>query len=267
MTDDFLQLQGKCAIVTGAARGIGKGIARRFRDLGVQVAIWDINEAAGRETANEISSSFFKVDVTDASSVRAGVENMVSDLGSLDFVINNAAPARNREFIGSLDRQDWSPHASMVVEAVTTIFEASRAHLAKSQGAVVNISSATGQSIAPEQCSWSYHASKAALDHLTRYLAGKYGPEGIRTNAVAPALVDRDQSPRLSDNERLRRVAELTVPLGRPASSQDIANVVAFLCSDLASYVNGQVITVDGGLGNSEVFGAALRVGNDMNKA
>ena len=110
----------------------------------------------------------------------------------------------------------------------------------------------------------AYHSAKAGLDQFTRWLAVRCGPRGVRVNAVAPGLVDRDVGPKLVDNPVNRRIVEAVVPLGRAASGREIAKTVIFLASDAASYITGQVLAVDGGLEVNEVFGAGLRVHNAM---
>ena len=126
-------------------------------------------------------------------------------------------------------------------------------------GVIVNISSVVSNSVGIDQCSWPYHVSKAGLDQLTRWLAVRFGGQGIRVNSVAPGLVDRDMSPKLSDSAENNAIISQIVPLGRAGSSKDIAHSVVFLCSQQSAYITGQVLTVDGGLGINEVFSASLR--------
>ena len=146
------------------------------------------------------------------------------------------------------------------MDAAVQLADFASEHLALSgRGAIVNISSVTASSIAIDQCSWPYHVSKAGLDQLTRWLAVRFGGLGIRVNAVSPGLVDRDIGRKLSDNLEHREIIEAVVPLKRAGTSEDIARAVVFLSSIQASYITGQVLTVDGGLGINEVFGAALK--------
>jgi 3-oxoacyl-[acyl-carrier protein] reductase len=138
---------------------------------------------------------------------------------------------------------------------------------ASGHGAIVNMSSVVASAVALDQCSWPYHVSKAGLDQFTRWLAVRCGGAGVRVNAVAPGLIDRDVSPKLTDNLVNRRIVESVVPLRRAGSAREMAEVVVFLASDAASYVTGQVLIVDGGLGLSEVFGASLRAFNAASDA
>jgi 3-oxoacyl-[acyl-carrier protein] reductase len=146
------------------------------------------------------------------------------------------------------------------LKATVILSDTASDYLAESgKGSIINISSVTSHSVAIDQCSWSYHASKAALDQLTRWLAVRLGGLCIRVNSIAPGLVDRDIGPKLSDNPQHRAIINEIVPLGRAGNARDIAQAVVFLCSTQSSYITGQVLTIDGGLGLNELFGASLR--------
>ena len=162
--------------------------------------------------------------------------------------------------LGKLTDIDWDMHQQIILNAAVILADAASGHLAASgHGVMVNISSVTSSSIAVDQCSWPYHVSKAGLDQLTRWLAVRLGGLGIRVNAVAPGLVDRDAGYKLTDNPQSNAVIKAIVPLGRAGSANDIAQAVVFLSSKQSAYITGQVLTVDGGLGIAEVFGASLR--------
>ena len=258
-------LEGRIALVTGGAQGIGAGIARVLADNGARVSIIDVQSRNASKLARDIGGCAVAVDLTTEQGCRAAVEDTVAALGGIDIIVNNAAPARNRDLIGEISGSDWDLHAALVVQAVTRLVEAAQPHL-KPGASIINISSVTAHSVGVDQCSWPYHASKAGLNQLTRYLACRLGPDGIRVNAVAPALVDRDEGRKLSDDPEMARIIGATVPLGRAGSAADIGNAVAFLCSEAASYITGQVLVIDGGLGAREVFGAgisAAREGRD----
>ena len=166
----------------------------------------------------------------------------------------------------NISDSDWDIHQSIVVEASAFLSDAASKHLkASGRGVIVNISSVTSEGIGVGHCSWPYHVSKAGLNHLTRWLACRFGSEGIRVNAVSPGLVDRDEGPKLSDNLEHKALVEEVVPLGRPAKTKEIAQAVAFLCSEKSSYITGQVLVVDGGLSVCESYAQALK-GNDFAK-
>lgn len=257
-----MQLNGRCALVTGAAQGIGAGIARSLAASGARIAVVDLQGDEANRLAREIGGIAVVADLATRAGCGHAVREAVSQFGRLDIIVNNAAPARNRSLIGEIEGSDWDAHATIVLQAAAWLIEAAHAHLGRG-ASIVNVSSATASSIAEDQCTWPYHVSKAGLDQFTRYFACRLGGEGIRVNAVAPALVDRDVGRRLSDDPAMARVIRATVPLRRAGSASDIGNAVAFLCSDAASYITGQVLTVDGGLGAREVFGAGVRSINE----
>jgi 3-oxoacyl-[acyl-carrier protein] reductase len=192
------------------------------------------------------------------------INTAVDKLGGLDILINNAAPSRDISKAGNITDADWDIHQNIVLNAPAVLADAASKHLKMSgQGAIVNISSVLGEQIG--SISWPYHVSKAGLNHLTRWLAVRFGSEGIRVNAVSPGLVDRDEGPKLSDNLEHKALVEEVVPLGRPAKTKEIAQAVAFLCSEKSSYITGQVLVVDGGLSVCESYAQALK-GNDFAK-
>lgn len=250
-------LEGRLALVTRAAQGIGAGIARVQAGNGARVSIIDIQAEQASKFARDIGGCAVDADLTTKEGCQKAVQETVATLGGLDIIVNNAAPARNRELIGDIEGSDWEVHAALVLQAVTHLIDAARPHM-KPGASVINISSVTAHSVMPDHCSWPYHVSKAGLNQLTRYLACMLGPDGVRVNAVAPALVDRDEGRKLSDDPEMARIIGATVPLGRAGSARDIGNAVAFLCSDAASYITGQVLIVDGGLGVREVFAAGV---------
>jgi len=256
---------GRKAIITGAAQGIGAAIARVFVETGASVAILDRQIERAQSTAAELGSAAIAlgVELADATDCARAVAEARNKLGGLDVLVNNAAPGRDRSTIGRIAEADWATHETIVLRAAATMVKAALPDLtASGRGSVINVSSITGSAVALEQCSWPYHVSKAGLDQLTRWLAVRCGSAGVRVNAVAPGLVDRDGGPKLTDNPTNKGIVEAVVPLQRAASAREIGNVVAFLASDLAGYITGQVLVVDGGLGLNEVFGASLRAVN-----
>ncbi len=262
----ILPLKGMRALVTGGAQGIGAGICLGLASAGASVAIIDKQIEKTERVANEITANgglAFAIsgDIISKDGCHQVIADSIKKLGGLDILVNCAAPGRDRTMLGKLADADWDTHYQIVLNAAVTLIDAASEDLRLSgHGAIVNISSATSMSIAIDQCSWPYHISKAGLNHLTRWLAIRLGGLGIRVNAVAPALVDRDTGPKLTDNSEHQAVIKEIVPLGRAGNAQDIAQAVVFLCSKQSSYITGQIITVDGGLGINEVFGASLIV-------
>lgn len=258
-------LDGRVALVTGGAQGIGAGICEELVSAGAAVAIidWQLDKAsdlAGRLVLAGQRVITIHADITTEEGCRSAVTQTVSALGGLDILINNAAPGRKREMLGQIAGADWAIHEQVVLQAAVHLTDTCLPYLANTgRGAVVNISSAVATSIALDQCSWPYHVSKAGLNHLTRWLATRLGQQGIRVNAVAPGLVNRENGPQLTDNPMHLAVIKNIVPLGRAGQAADVAKAVVFLCSDQSAYMTGQVLVVDGGLGLAEVFGASLR--------
>jgi 3-oxoacyl-[acyl-carrier protein] reductase len=248
--------------VTGGAQGIGAAIVRGFAAAGATVAIVDRREDKAKALAAELGKGIVTVvaDLALADDCRKAVRSACKALGGLDVLVNNAAPARNRDMIGRIADADWSQHESIVLHAAASMAEAALDELAASgHGAIVNVSSILATSVGADQSSLAYHASKAGLDQFTRWLAVRCGPSGVRVNAVAPGLVDRDVGHKLTDNPANRKIVEAVVPLRRAGTGREIADAVVFLASDGAAYITGQILTVDGGLGVNEVFGASLR--------
>lgn len=260
-----MPLAGRRALVTGGAQGIGAGICEGLVGAGAAVVIVDRQFDKAAQLAVRLVAAGGRAmpigaDIATEAGCRSAVAQAVEAIGGLDILINNAAPGRNRGMLGRIAGADWAAHEQIVLQAAVNLTDASLGYLENSgRGAVVNISSAVATSVAIDQCSWPYHVSKAGLEQLTRWLASRLGAHGIRVNAVAPGLVDRDSGPKLTDNAMHRDIVEKVVPLGRAGGAADIAGAVAFLCSESASYITGQVLVVDGGLGLAEVFGAALR--------
>jgi len=257
-------LDNKVAMVTGGAQGIGAAIVNVLIDRGAKIAIIDrqfqsVEKQASCTEQYGANALPIAEDISTPEGCLQAVQKTADHFGAIDFLINNAAPGRDRSHIKTLADADWVDHSNVVLQAVTRLTEAAMPYLKKSAGpAIVNISSVTATMVAPEQCSWPYHVSKSGLNQMTRYLACLLGEHGIRVNAVAPGLVDRSEGHKISDSEKNRHIIRSVVPLQRAGTPSEIGKIVAFLCSEEASYMTGQILTVDGGLGIKEVFGAAL---------
>lgn len=255
-------LEGRKAIVTGGAQGIGAAIVLGLAAAGAAVAILDRQVDKARALAADAGGKLVVVmaELDSAEGCRAAVRKARDALGGLDILVNNAAPARNRAMVGRIADADWADHESVVLRAAAAMAEAAQGDLAASgRGAIVNVSSILSTSVGIDQSSLAYHVSKAGLDQFTRWLAVRFGGAGVRVNAVAPGLVDRDVGHKLTDNPVNKKIVEAVVPLRRAGTGRDVADTVAFLASEASAYITGQVLTVDGGLGVNEVFGASLR--------
>lgn len=262
---EMLPLTGMRALVTGGAQGIGAGICIGLAAAGASVAVIDRQADKAQDIATQIKNAggvaiAVSADISLEEGCRQAVKDSIEGLGGLDILVNCAAPGRNRDMLGKLAGADWDLHQQIVLNAAVILADAASDHLAASgHGVIVNISSLTSSSIAIDQCSWPYHVTKAGLDQLTRWLAVRLGARGIRVNAIAPGLIDRDTGQKLTDNPKYLAVVEAIVPLRRAGSAQDIAQAVVFLSSRQSAYITGQVLIVDGGMGVAEVFGASLR--------
>ena len=256
-------LSGQSAIVTGAAQGIGMGIAKSLISHGAKVVLIDNQDEKVRETALKLNGIPITADLTDKNNCKVKILEGIKLLGGLDIFINNAAPNRDKTNIDKLKPNDWQRHSQLVIEAIPSIIETIEPFL-KSGASIVNISSVIGKSVGMDQCSWPYHVTKAGLDALTRWLACKFGCKGIRVNGIAPAIIDRQEGKKISGSKVNKTIIEEIIPLGRAGTSKEIGDVVAFLSSPMASYITGQTLIVDGGLGLREVLGASLKAVNSF---
>ena len=259
------RFENKVALITGGAQGIGAGTAEMLATDGAQVAIVDRStEKAEEFTSRLVKEGHHAVSITADISTQDGCEfaisQVIKEFGTLDFIVNNAAPGRNKVYIGQLSNADWDEHANVVLQATVWVSEFAEPYLKQSGAAsIVNLSSGVATKITLQHCSWPYHVSKAGLEHLTRYLACRFGEYNIRVNAVAPGLVDRREGTKISDSPANRKIIENIVPLRRAATAEEIGSIVSFLCSQEASYLTGQTLVVDGGLALNEVFGAVQK--------
>lgn len=241
-------LAGKVAVVTGAASGIGEAIATLFAAEGARVVIGDLAEA-GRAVGERISreggeAEFVSADVTDEGSVSALMQVAVGRHGRLDILVANAGIPEKKTPIHALDLADWRRVIDIDLTGVAICNKFAAATMLKSgAGAIVNIASILGH--VGQENSNAYSAAKAAVINLTRSVALTYARQGIRANSVAPGYID---TPLLAQLPDATRQAILTrQPVGRLGRPEEIAEVVAFLASDRASFVTGACINADGG--------------------
>lgn len=245
-------LEGKRAIVTGAARGIGLAIAERLAAEGALVALVDADADALREAAAALGEGALALhaDVSDEEALRAAVEQAVARWSRLDVVVANAAV----QLVGSDDRVDRLSRAAWqqtldvnLTGAFLTAKHGARALLAAGGGAIVFVGSPAGTyGIAPGL--QAYAASKAGMVGLVRTMAVDYAGDAIRVNAVLPGITETPMNRWWTGDPALREQILAPVPLGRPARAEEIAAVAAFLAGDDASYVTGALWSVDGGL-------------------
>jgi 3-oxoacyl-[acyl-carrier protein] reductase len=243
-------LEGKVALVTGAARGIGKAIAMRFASEGADIAFTDlvINEV-GEQTIKDIEAFGHKVkgyasNAADFEQTHAVVEQIVKDFGRIDILVNNAGITKDGLMLRMTEAQ-WDAVIGVNLKSAFNFIHAVTPQMARQRGgSIINMSSVVGVSGNAGQC--NYSASKGAIVAFTRTLAKEVGPRNIRVNAVAPGFIITDMTRKLPE-ETLKHWEE-NIPLRRGGTPEEIAKVCCFLASDMASYVSGQVITIDGAM-------------------
>ncbi len=243
-------LEGKVALITGAARGIGKAIALKFAEEGADVAFTDlvINEAA-EQTVAELEAFGHKVKAyaSNAASfdeTHAVVDEILKEFGCIDILVNNAGITKDGLML-RMSEQQWDAVLTVNLKSAFNFIHALTPVMAKQRGgSIISMSSVVGVSGNAGQC--NYSASKAGLIGLTKSIAKEMGPRGIRANCIAPGFIISDMTAALPDDVREQWVK--TIPLRRGGTPEDVAKVALFLASDLSAYVSGQVIHCCGGM-------------------
>lgn len=241
---------GKTVLITGAAQGSGAGIAKRFAEAGADVVItYNRNEAAAQEKVAEFTkmgskAAAYHLNQLDTEKIDAVIRQIYKDYGKIDCLVNNAGIYPHQDVM-DMTEQEWNDMMNSNARGVFFVSQ-SVAKVMKEQGggAIVNISSINATN--PSDTLIHYGASKAAVEMLTRGLAHSLGKYGIRVNCIAPGLID---APNLDKNvPGWRESYSSRAPLGRIATPADMGNVCIFLGSELAGFVTGQIIAVDGGV-------------------
>lgn len=240
-------LDGKVALITGAARGIGKAIALRFAAEGADIAFTDL--AVNEETAAEIAAYGRKVrsyaaNAADFAATQAVVDEIVKDFGRIDILVNNAGITRDG-LVMRMSEEQWDAVIDVNMKSAFNFLHAVVPVMARMRsGSIIHMASIAGQTGNPGQV--NYAASKAGLIAMAKSVAKEMGPRGIRANAIAPGYIISEMTeglPQAVKDEFLK-----LIPLKRGGSVEDVANAALFLASDLSAYISGQVIAVNGGM-------------------
>jgi 3-oxoacyl-[acyl-carrier protein] reductase len=246
MTADFGSLEGKVALVTGGARGIGEAISRELARAGARVAVgYRSGQEAADAVAAEIGGTAIQGNVGDPAEAQAVIERVEEELGDVAVLVNNAGVTRDT-LIARMSDEDWEEVIETNLRGTfNTCRAVSRKMLRRRSGAIVNVTSVVGLHGNIGQA--NYAASKAGIIGLTKALARELGTRGVRVNAVAPGYISTALTDVLS--EEIRGTILGNTPLGRLGEPVDVAAAVRFLCSDEAAFITGEVLLVDGGLG------------------
>ncbi|WDQ17213.1 SDR family NAD(P)-dependent oxidoreductase [Rhodopirellula sp. P2] len=244
--------QKKTVIVTGAGSGIGAATAKRFARDGYQVVLNGRTAGKLQAVADAIGTPdqllVHTGDVSSAEDVRSLVEQSLKRFGGIDVLVNNAAI-----FVGGgideVSLEDWNQQMAVNAGGVFLTIKATLEELKKTQGSVVNVSSVSG--LGGDWGAFAYNATKGAVSNVTRALALDLGAVGVRVNAVAPSLTGTEMTEEILANETLMQKFRERIPMQRPAEPEEVADVIAFLASHDARFVNGVVLPVDGGLSAS----------------
>lgn len=244
------KFENKIVLVTGAGRGIGASIAKRFASEGAEVIVnYSGNDEAAQKTVDEITvtggqAQKYKCSVNDSESVKVMIDEIIKEFGRIDILVNNAGITKDGLMLRMTD-EDFDRVIDVNLKGTFNCTKyVSKYMLKQKSGKIINISSVVGLSGNAGQV--NYSASKAGIIGITKSAAKELSSRGITVNAVAPGYVDTDMTKVLSDN--IRNEILKNIPLQRMGNVEDISNCVAFLASEDASYITGQVISVDGGM-------------------
>jgi len=244
-------LTNKVALITGGASGIGRATANVFAREGAKMAIADMDTTQGEETAHQICASggeaiFVKTDVSKSSDIETLVKNTVDTFGQLDCAFNNAGIFGRSALLADFTEDDWDQLININLKGVWLCMKYEIPHMLKRGGAIVNASSVSG--LVGSKSSPLYAASKHGVTGLTRTAALQYADKNIRVNCTCPGAIHTPMLEHIfSHNPANREKYTAAAPLGRLAKPEEVAEAVAWLCSDASGYITGVALPVDGG--------------------
>lgn len=245
-----MDFSGKNVIVTGGAAGIGRAVAEGIVAGGGTVIITDINMEAADKAKRELDASVCvcQMDIGDARQTRAAIAGIIKKSGRIHAAVNCAGIISTKKF-GELGQEEWERVIRVNLTGAYTVTSALFSHMADNGGGrIVNVSSVAGKIGGGLLGTAAYAASKAGINGLTKAVAREGGPFGICCNAVCPSYTNTDMTKTLSEDPVRNQIVINAIPLRRRAEPQEIANMILFFASDLASFVNGEIGDVDGGL-------------------
>jgi|HubBroStandDraft_5_1064220.scaffolds.fasta_scaffold69337_2 NAD(P)-dependent dehydrogenase (short-subunit alcohol dehydrogenase family) len=250
----LLSLEAKVALITGAASGIGRGIALRLAEMGAFVAVLDIDEVKGREATNKIenvvgTATFLKCDVRHAAECRLAVETVIAQKGKIDILCNCAGIAIRKDIV-RLTEDEWDLALDVTLKSIFLLSRETIPHMIRNGGgSIINIGS--GWSLKGGPRAAAYCAAKGGVVNLTRAMAIDHGKNNIRVNCVCPGDVDTpmllSECAQLGEDKEAFMREAANRPLARVGTPEDIANAVLFLASPMSSWITGAALVVDGG--------------------
>ncbi|WP_195984248.1 3-oxoacyl-[acyl-carrier-protein] reductase [Clostridium sp. D33t1_170424_F3] len=244
-------LTNQTAVVTGGSRGLGRAIARKLAENGANIAIlYAGNEAAADETCallaeTGVTAKAYRCDVSDYEATKAAVDQILADFGQIDILVNNAGITRDST-IRSMKEADFDAVIDTNLKGAFHMIKHCYGHFLRRRcGRIINITSVSGLMGNAGQA--NYSSAKAGMVGLTKAVAKELGGRGITCNAIAPGFIETDMTDKLSD--KVKEAAVESIPLRHMGKPEDVANLALFLADEGASYITGEVIRVDGGLG------------------
>ena len=247
------RLDGRTALVTGGARGIGEATCAALAEAGAKVILTDRDQAAATVTASRLAANGgnvvpAKLEVTDSAAVNAAAKALTAEHGQIDILVNNAGIARSNIPAEKMSDDEW---LSVLDINLNGLFWCCRAFgglmLERKAGVIVNVGSMSADIVNRPQEQAQYNASKAGVHHLTRSLAAEWAPRGVRVNAVAPTYIETEMTSYVYEDPELMRHWIGGTPMGRMGRPDEIATVIVFLASDASSLMTGSIVAADGG--------------------